>query len=152
MRKLSALAAVLVLIAGAIGWVGQMEPAEPLEIKNTRVRLVPGGAPMAGYMVVANHTGGLIRLTAAASDSFGRVMIHRSVIADGRARMEHQSRGVPVAPGEAVEFRPRGLHLMLMQPRADLAVGDTVEIVLAFDGIAPAQRRVPFTVVPVTTE
>ena len=150
MKRLSVFAALLILVAGAIWWVGEMTPGEPVEIDNARVRLVPGGAPMAGYMVVRNHTDELIRLTAGASEAFGRVMIHRTVIEDGQARMRHQAGGIAVAPGEAVEFRPRGLHLMLMQPRADLAVGDTVEIVLTFDGLAPPERRVAFIVVPVT--
>ncbi len=150
MKQLSAIAAILVLLIGAVWWVMQMQPAEPLEIDNARIRLVPGGGPMAGYMALRNHSDQLIRLTAASSDAFGRVMIHRTVVEDGQARMAHQSGGVAIAPGEVVEFKPRDLHLMLMQPRAELEVGDTVEVELTFEGLAPAQRRQSFTVVPVT--
>ena len=152
MKQFSAIAAVVLLLAGAVWWVMQMEPAEPLEIENARVRLVPGGAPMAGYMVLRNHSDGLIRLTAADSDAFGRVMIHRTVIEDGQARMEHQHGGVAITPGEAVDFKPRDLHLRQMQPQAELAVGDTVEVSLTFEGLTPAERRQAFTVVPVTAQ
>lgn len=152
MKQLSAVIAVVVLVAGAVWWVAQMQPTEPLEVENARVRLVPGGGPMAGYMVVRNHGDGLIRLTGASSDAFGRVMIHRTTIENGQARMVHQDGGIAIAPGETVEFAPRGLHLMLMQPQAELQVGDSVEIALRFDGLEPADHRQLFTVVPVTAE
>jgi len=152
MKQLSAIGAGVLLLVGAVWWVAEMEPAEPVEIDNARIRLVPGGAPMAGYMVLRNRGDDVIRLVGASAEPFGRVMIHRTVIENGQARMEHQSGGVAVAPGEAVEFKPRDLHLMLMQPQAELGVGDTVEVVLRFEGLAPAERRVAFTVVPVTAQ
>lgn len=152
MKQMSAIVAVVVLLVGAVWWVSRLAPSEPVTIENPRIRLVPGGAPMAGYMVVRNHGDGMIRLTGAASEAFGRVMIHRSVVEDGRARMEHQAGGVSIAPGETVEFKPRGLHLMLMQPAGGLEVGDSVDVALTFDGLQPAERLVAFTVVPVTAE
>lgn len=152
MKQASAVIAVVVLVAGAIWWVGQMQPAEPLEIENARIRLVPGGGPMAGYMELRNHGDGLIRLREASSDAFARVMIHRTRVENGQARMVHQGDGVAIAPGETIEFAPRGLHLMLMQPRDELQVGDSVEVVLRFEGLEPADRRQAFTVVPVTAE
>jgi hypothetical protein len=152
MRQLSAILAGVVLLVGAIWWVSEMEPSEPVEVENARIRLVPGGGPMAGYMTVRNNTDGMIRLVGATSDAFGRVMIHRTVIDDGQARMQHQAGGVSIAPGEAAAFEPRGLHLMLMQPQAELGVGDTVDVALTFEGLAPAELREPFTVVPVTAQ
>lgn len=152
MRQLSAILAGVVLLVGAIWWVSEMEPTEPVEVENARVRLVPGGAPMAGYMRIRNNTDDTIRLVAASSDAFGHVMIHRTVIEDGQARMAHQSEGVRIAPGDVAEFKPRDLHLMLMRPQAELGVGDTVDVVLTFEGLAPAERRESFTVVPVTAQ
>jgi hypothetical protein len=128
-----------------------MTPAEPLEIENPRVRLVPGGAPMAGYFVIANHSDTSFRLAAARSEAFDHVMIHRTIVSDGQARMEHQHDGVRVSAGDRVSFEPRGLHLMMMRANRELAVGDDVEVVLEFEGIEPAERSVTFTVVPVTS-
>jgi hypothetical protein len=152
MRQISAILAGVVLLVGAIWWVSEMEPGEPVEVEKPRIRLVPGGAPMAGYMVIRNNTDGMIRLVGAESDAFGRVMIHRTVIENGQARMQHQDAGVSIAPGEAAEFKPRDLHLMLMQPQAELNVGDTVNVVLRFEGREPAALQEPFTVVPVTEQ
>jgi copper(I)-binding protein len=153
MKIVSGVLLVIVLLAGAIWWVADMTPAEPIAIDNPRVRLVPGGAPMAGYFDIANHTDSPIRLVSATSDAFANVMIHRTVIdAEGGARMQHQSGGVVIGPGETVAFAPKGLHLMLMGAQRDLAVGDGVDVVLGFEGVEPAERSVTFTVVPVTAQ
>lgn len=152
MKIVSGILLIVVLLAGAIWWVADMAPAEPIEIDNPRVRLVPGGAPMAGYFTIANHTDSPVRLLSASSEAFGHAMIHRTVVSDdGSARMEHQNDGVLVGSGETVAFEPKGLHLMLMDASGELEVGEAVEIVLGFDGIEPAERAVSFTVVPVTS-
>ncbi|RFF27036.1 MULTISPECIES: copper chaperone PCu(A)C [unclassified Wenzhouxiangella] len=151
MKIVSGVLLVIVLLAGALWWVSDMAPAEPIEIENPRVRLVPGGAPMAGYFSITNHTDAPIRLVSAASDAFGHVMIHRTVVTDGGARMEHQDQGVLVGAGETVAFEPKGLHLMLMRAQRELEVGDAVDVVFGFEGVEPAEYRVTFTVVPVTS-
>ncbi|MGK7296219.1 MAG: copper chaperone PCu(A)C [Candidatus Wenzhouxiangella sp. M2_3B_020] len=152
MRQISAIVAGLLLLAGAIWWVSRMEPPAPIEVENARIRLVPGGGPMAGYMRLGNHTDDVVRFVGAEARQFGGIMIHRTVIENGQARMEHQSGGIRITPGDAVEFEPRGLHLMLMRPQDELNVGDTVDIVLEFEGGGPAELTVPFVVVPVTAQ
>ena len=146
----TAIVVLVALLAGALWWTARIASESPLGVDNARIRLVPGGAPMAGYMVVRNRGDSALRLVAARSEAFETVMIHRSVVEDGRARMEHQRGGVVISPGESVEFRPGDLHLMLMRPRAALQVGDPVVVVLRFDGLEPAEWPVAFTVVPVT--
>lgn len=151
MKIVSGIVLVIALLAGALWWVADMAPSEPIEIQNPRVRLVPGSAPMAGYFTLTNHTGAPIRLVSAESEAFGRVMIHRTMISDGSARMAHQSDGVLAGVGETVAFEPQGLHLMLMRANRDFEVGDAVNIVLGFEGVEPAVLTVTFTVVPVTS-
>ena len=114
----SGVVALVVLLAGALWWVAQMAPTEPLGFDNPRARLTPGDGPMAGYVTIRNHGDREIALVGARSEQFGRVMLHRTVIRDGQSRMEHQDR-VPIAPGEAVEFRPGDLHLMLMRRQTE---------------------------------
>lgn len=151
MKQASAILALVLLAAGALWWVSGISPDEPLAIDNARVRLVPGGGPMAGYLEIRNHRDDPVRLVGARADAFGQVMIHQTVVEDGRARMQHQFEGVRVMPGETVEFVPGGLHLMLMQPESELNVGDQVTIVLQFDGIEPSKWTVEFTVVPLAS-
>ena len=152
MKLASGIVALVALLAGALWWVTQVAPGEPLTVDNPRVRLVPGGGPMAGYMEISNHTDASIRLVAADSPAFGNVMIHRTVVRDGQARMEHQRGGVEIQPGGSAVFKPRDLHLMLMQPQTELEIGDTVDVVLTFEGIAPNEWPIAFTVVPVTSQ
>lgn len=151
MKLASAIVLVLVMVLGAVWWVSNRAPVEPLEVDHARLRLVPGGAPMAGYFEMRNHLDVPVRLVAARSSAFGQVMIHRTVVERDSARMEHQSGGVLVAPGETVRFEPGGLHLMLMRPQQVLEVGDSVEVVLVLEGADPAERSVRFTVIPVTS-
>src|SRR5690554_3403607 len=146
-KTLSAIVLILIMAGGALWWVSDRPAAEAVEIRNARVRLVPAGGPMAGYLEIRNNARGAIRLTAARSSAFGHVMIHRTEVSNGSARMEHQHEGVLITPGETVVFAPRGLHLMLMQPQEELQIGDSVELVLEFEGLEPAERAVSFTVV-----
>jgi len=150
-RILSGVIALLVLLAGALLWVGQMGPTDALIFENPRVRLTPGTGPMAGYVTIRNRSDREVALVGARSPQFGQVMLHRTAIRDGQARMEHQDR-VPIAPGSVVEFRPGDLHLMLMRRQQRLNVGDPVEIVFEFDGIKPGEWTLGFTVVPVTAQ
>lgn len=150
MKWATSIVVLVALLAGALWWVAQFAPESPLSVDNARIRMVPGGAPMAGYMVLRNRGDAAIRLVAARSQAFEAVMIHRSIVEDGRARMEHQRGGVVISPGQSVEFRPGDLHLMLMEPRAGLQVGDPVVVMLRFEGLEPAEWPVTFTIVPVT--
>jgi len=158
MKILSGVIALLLLLAGALWWVGKVEPPDEgglrIEVENARIRMLPGDRPMAGYMKIHNRTEQPWRLTGA--DAFGRVMIHRTIVSEGRARMEHQRDGVRINSGETLEFKPQGLHLMLMDRTNALEIGDQVDIVLTFEtlGSAPSMQDlvVPFTVVPVASQ
>lgn len=147
----SGLIALVVLLAGALWWVAQMAPSGPVAIDNPRIRLTPGDGPMAGYLTIRNLRDSAIVLTGAAAPDFERVMMHQTVIRDGQSRMLHRDR-VVIAPGEQVEFRPGGLHLMLMGRKRPLSVGDQVDVALQFDGLEPGRWPVRFTVVPVATQ
>jgi len=146
----SGVIALVVLLAGALWWVERSAPDAALAFDNPRARLVAPGVPLGGYLTIANHTEREVRLVAASSTTFDRVMIHETRITDGQAQMRHRDNGVPIAPGGRVKFAPGGLHLMLMRPAKELNVGDTVEIILEFDGIEPREHALAFTVVPVT--
>ena len=64
------------------------------------------------------------------------VELHRSVIANGVSTM--RPAGDQVIPaGGMLRIAPGGLHLMLMQPKRELKIGDTVRFRLRFaDGSA----------------
>jgi len=93
----------------------------------------PGAATMAGYMVLQNNTSRSQVLVAASSSGFEAVMIHRTVVKDGLARMVHASQ-TELTPHASLTFAPGGYHLMLMNPKRTLRAGDRVDITLEFRG------------------
>jgi copper(I)-binding protein len=93
----------------------------------------PGVAMMAGYMALQNNTSRSQVIVAAHSSDFETVMIHRTIVKNGMAGMEHSPQ-VELAPNASLIFAPGGYHLMLMNPKRALRAGDTVVIKLEFRG------------------
>jgi copper(I)-binding protein len=82
---------------------------------------------MAGYLTISNGGDAAVDVLAAQSDRFRMVSIHETVIDNGVARMRELTR-LELAPGKTVQFKPGGLHLMLMQPRSEVMPGEHIEI------------------------
>jgi copper(I)-binding protein len=93
----------------------------------------PGMIMMAGYMALRNNTSRSQVLVAASSPGFATVMMHRTIVKDGMARMVHASQ-IELAPNASLIFAPGGYHLMLMNPKRTLRAGDPVVINLEFRG------------------
>ena len=91
----------------------------------------PNAVALAGYMTMENASDKEQSLVGATSESFGEVMIHRTVFEDGLARMIHQDAVAIPAKGK-VSFEPNSYHLMLMKPVSALRSGDKVAIKLIF--------------------
>jgi len=126
--------AVFVCLIAALGLVPAAGGAAGVAISDAWIREAPPGASMmAGYMEVRNGTSRAQALVAASSTGFARVMMHRTVVRNGVAHMEHLSQ-VELAPNASVRFAPGGNHLMLMNPKQALHAGDAVVIRLEFRG------------------
>jgi copper(I)-binding protein len=93
----------------------------------------PGMTMMAGYMALRNNTSRPQVLVAASSPGFATVMMHRTIVKDGMARMVHASQ-IELTPNASLIFAPGGYHLMLMNPKRALRAGDPVVINLEFRG------------------
>jgi len=103
-----------------------------ITVENAWIREAPPAArAMAGYMVVKNHGNSDKVLVGAASETFGDVMLHRTIVEGDMAKMVHQMAITIPAKGE-VTFEPNGYHVMLMAPKKALKAGDKVEITLKF--------------------
>ena len=126
-RHLVGLILALTPIAAATGEAG-------ISVRDAWVRETPPGiAMMAGYMVLQNNTSRSQVLVAASSSGFETVMIHRTIVKDGLARMVHASQ-IELTPHASLTFAPGGYHLMLMNPKRTLRAGDRVDITLEFRG------------------
>lgn len=104
----------------------------PLHVGDPWSPEAPPGRMMAGFMELRNDSEEMIRLVDAASSRFGHVEIHTMVMDEGVMRMRRLD-GLSIEPGQTVQLRPGGLHLMLMEPHERLTVGDRIDIELIDD-------------------
>ena len=115
------------LLAMRAAWAGD------LQIEQAWVREAPPGARMmAAYMVISNPGDQDVHLTGVDSAAFAEVMLHKSEMVDGVARMLHQH-SIAVPAHGSVRLEPGGYHLMMPTPGTRLREGDQVDFVLHFD-------------------
>ncbi len=107
--------------------------ADPaIQVENAWVREAPPGAQMmAAYMTLKNTGSSDVTLENITSPAFRMVMLHKSVIVDGVARMSHQD-SLPIPAGTSVALEPGSFHLMMPAPEQRLHSGDQVEFNLRF--------------------
>ena len=101
-----------------------------LQVENARVREAPPNAHMmAAYMRLVTTSSDVVVVTQVDSPAFGHVMLHKSEVVDGVARMIHLDE--IVVPAQAsVELKPGSFHLMMPAPEHRLVEGDRVDFVL----------------------
>ncbi|HEV7266412.1 MAG TPA: copper chaperone PCu(A)C [Falsiroseomonas sp.] len=85
------------------------------------------------YLRLRNEGSTPVRVIGGSTPVAEGVEIHESMIENNIARMRPRSDGVVLPPGGTVRFEPRGLHLMLIKPHADLKVGQDFILTLRFD-------------------
>lgn len=136
---------ILLLMAAALpAWAERF-----LDVHDAWIRHIPGDRPMAGYFVLENRGDTDRRLVGASSPAFGAIHLHQSVESDGTSVMQPLESSLVPAGGHTV-FEPGGRHLMLMQRRDTLEVGDEVVILLELaDG---GSETAVFTIKPVWQE
>ena len=89
----------------------------------------PGMNMTAAYGRFVNSGAGAIEIVTFESDSFASVSLHQTTTEEGTSRMK-PVQAWSIEPGATAVLEPGGLHLMLMQPTREIAVGSTVELSL----------------------
>jgi copper(I)-binding protein len=103
-----------------------------LQVENAWVREAPPSAHMmAAYMTLKNPGSSDAVLRQVDSPVFDHVMLHKSEVVDGVARMIHQDDILIPAQG-SVELKPGSFHLMMPTPEKRLVEGDRVDFILTF--------------------
>lgn len=112
--------------------IGQVN-ASQLQVTDAWIPEAPPVARvMAAYLTLNNPSDKNLTLTSVSSPDFKRVEMHRTENKDGMSRMVRQN-NVEIPAKGRTEFKPGGLHLMLMQPKRAIKKGDTVMLVLTVD-------------------
>ncbi|VXB92748.1 conserved exported hypothetical protein [Burkholderia sp. 8Y] len=105
--------------------------AAALEAHDCWVRAMPPSLPSSGYFVVSNNGDTPATLTAANSPAFGMTMMHKSENKGGTATMAPVDT-VDVPAHGALQFAPKGYHLMMEEPAKPLKIGSTIPLTLTF--------------------
>lgn len=132
-------------LLGLLGLATQPAGAdEEIRVREPWIQAAPpGAAALAGYMILENLSARTRTLVDVRSPDFGAVMLHRTELRNGIARMHHEQE-VQVAPRTVMTFAPGARHLMLMHPKRTLRAGDRVLLEFSFaDG---TRLSIPFEV------
>jgi hypothetical protein len=106
---------------------------DTLRVDHPVARATPPGAKTAAvYFTVGNAGSQTERLLRASTPVAGGVVLHQMAVDDGVMKM----RAIPsleIRPGARVELKPDGYHLMLVDLKQSLKVGETFPLMLTFD-------------------
>ena len=90
----------------------------------------PNSQVTVGYGTIKNNTNNDLIITGARSPVYDEVQIHSMEYTNsGMAKMIHQ-RSLLIPAGKEVNFKSGGSHFMLMGPRRDLKVGESIKMVV----------------------
>jgi periplasmic copper chaperone A len=121
--------AVALAVALAVAGCGSGTPT--VEVSPAQAAVPVSGSSQV-VVTLTNVGDGRDRLTGASTPAALGVELHVTEIVDGRASMR-QLDTVDLPPGQAVRFRPGGLHLMLVVPDETVVLGARFDLTLHFD-------------------
>ncbi|HEY6023555.1 MAG TPA: copper chaperone PCu(A)C [Pseudolabrys sp.] len=105
-----------------------------LKISAAWVRATPKGAPVGGgYFTITNAGGAPDRLIGGSSDVAARFEIHDMSMDNGVMKMRPVANGIEIKPGQTVELKPGGYHVMFVGLKKSLDQGGHVKAVLKFE-------------------
>lgn len=106
-------------------------------------RATPGGAKVgAAFLELSAPAGVVDKLIAAKSPVAGVVELHTHTHTNGVMQMR-RIENIPVAAGSKVVMKPGGHHIMLMELKAPLVEGETIELTLVFEKAGEVKVSVP---------
>ena len=106
---------------------------EGITVHNAWMRPTAKGENGAVYFAIHNGSSREDELVGVSSSVAESVEIHESSMAEGTDVMKmNQLFSVPLERGAEVTFEPGGLHVMLVNIKREVAVGEDVEVTLHF--------------------
>jgi copper(I)-binding protein len=125
------LAAALALAAGPS--LAQDYKLGSIEIDHPWARATPKGATVgAGYMTITNKGAEPVRLMGGSVLFARRFEVHSMAMEGGVMKMREVKDGLEIKPGETVQLKPGGYHVMFVDLKQPLAQGDRVKVTLDF--------------------
>jgi copper(I)-binding protein len=122
------------LIVGCGGALAADTTIGALKIVQPWVRETPKGAKVGGgYLTITNTGSTPDRLVGGATPAAGRFEIHTMSMDNGVMKMRQMESGIEIKPGETVELKPGGLHVMMMDLKQPFAKGGEIKSTLKFE-------------------
>jgi len=127
-------AVAIALTVASIGALAHEYTAGSIEIVDPWAKAPPKGAPVAGaYLSLVNKGTSPDRLLAVATPVAREVQLHTMNMDGGVMKMRELPDGIEVPPGETVELKPGGLHIMLMGLTRPLVENESFSGELTFE-------------------
>lgn len=114
-----------------------------LTVQDAWARPAGIGENTAAYFTIDNGTGSADRLLSANSDVAAAAEIHLSMAHDNGVMSMEIQEAVQIPARDQVEFKPGGLHVMLVDLNQDLNSGDTISLTLRFQTAGDLTLDVP---------
>jgi copper(I)-binding protein len=127
------IAAVLAVWAGVPAQADDVT-AGPLKISAAWTRATPKGASVGGgYLKITNTGTTPDRLTGGSTDVASRFELHEMSMDNGVMKMRPLGQGLEIKPGQTVELKPGGYHIMFVGLKQQLEQGQHVKATLVFE-------------------
>lgn len=125
-------ALALVLAAGSAG-AGDVKVGA-LQISAPWARATPKGAAVGGgYLKITNTGTTADRLVGGSTAIAGSLDVHEMSMSGGTMKMRPLPNGIEIKPGQTVELKPGGLHIMFMPLKQQLQQGQHFKATLEFE-------------------
>lgn len=97
-------------------------------------RATPKGAEVAGgYLSITNTGTQADRLLSISAGIASRLEFHEMATVDGVMQMRQLENGLEILPGQTIELKPGGVHIMMMGLTAQIKAGDHIKGTLVFE-------------------
>ena len=142
--KLKVIAAILALTAGAVS-------AQSVDVKDAWARATVKGQMATGAFMTLTAKDGA-KLVSATSPVAGVVEVHEMKMDGNVMKMRAVQGGLDLPAGKAVELKPGGYHVMLMDLKQPLTKDSTIPMTLVFKdakGVeTKTELKVPVAMMP----
>jgi copper(I)-binding protein len=134
-RRLALAAVSSIFWSAATGPVlAQTYQAGGLVIETPWSRATPAAAKVgSAYMRIVNRGSAPDRLIGGTTTVAGRFEVHATSRTGDVVRMQRLDGGLAIGPGETVELKPGGVHVMLLDLQRPLKQGETIAGTLTFE-------------------
>jgi copper(I)-binding protein len=132
---------IWILILVAVLSLTACGPEKGIEVHEIWMRAAAQGENGAVYFVIHNHASKADAITGVSSDAAKAVEMHESKM-NGDVMQMQQLDSIPLEAFGELKFEPGGLHIMLVDLKKDLKVGDQIAITLHFKNFEDVNVRV----------